>query len=240
MLTVAIHDVAPSTLGQVEWLLERLDALGVTRRVLKVVPAEPRDLDPAPLVALLRRETASGAEIVLHGWSHQVHGALRGPLVDRLRARAFAPGAAEFLSLGDEQAAERVAAGRERLAAWGVRADGFCAPAWMATPSLPAILRGAGFRYLVTLRGLRDLRRGRWTTLPPRGYLGAGVAQERLVRLGTSVLSRPLRLLLRAPHRFFLHPQSAGDSPDCVRVLTEIAGLARAHRSVTYGELLDG
>lgn len=241
MLTVAIHDVAPSTLGQVEWLLERLDAMGVTRRILKVVPAEPGNPNPESLVALLRRETAGGSEVVLHGWSHHADGPLRGPLRDRLRASAFAAEAAEFLSLSDEQAVERVTAARQRLEGWGLQAEGFCAPAWMATPSLPATLRRGGFRYLVTLRGLRDLRRGRWTTLPPRGYMGAGVAQERMTRLGASVLSRPLRILLRAPaHRFFLHPQSASDSPACARVLTEIAELARTHRSVTYGELLDG
>ena len=118
--------------------------------------------------------------------------------------------------------------------------SGFCPPAWLATRSLPRLLREAGFRYLVALRGLRDLDRGRWLSLPPRGYLGAGATQEHLVGLGGAVLSRPLAALLRTPaHRFFLHPQGAAASPACAGVLTDIAGLARSHRSVTYAELLD-
>lgn len=241
MLTVAIHDVAPSTLDEVEWLLERLDALGVSPRVLKVVPAEPGAADDAPLLRLLEREAASGSEIVLHGWSHRADGPARGALLDRVRARAFAGDQAEFLSLADADVAERVAAGREWLERHGLPVAGFCAPGWLATAALPRALRAAGFRYLVTLRGLRDLRRGRWLTLPPRGYMGAGAGQERLVRLGGTALSAPLGALLRSPaHRFFLHAQGASSNPACARVLTEIAGLALRHRPTTYAELLDG
>ncbi|HEX6129731.1 MAG TPA: DUF2334 domain-containing protein [Candidatus Limnocylindria bacterium] len=241
MLTVAIHDVAPSTLGEVEWLLERLDALGVSPRVLKVVPAEPGAADDAPLLRLLERETAAGTEVVLHGWSHRAAGPPRGTPLDRARARAFAGDAAEFLSLADAEVVERVAAGREWLERHGFPVAGFCPPGWLATAALPRALRSAGFRYLVTLRGLRDLRRGRWLTLPPRGYMGAGAGQERMVRLGGTVLSAPLGALLRAPaHRFFLHPQAASGNPACASTLTQIAALALRHQATTYAELLDG
>ncbi|HEY7332309.1 MAG TPA: DUF2334 domain-containing protein, partial [Candidatus Limnocylindria bacterium] len=199
MLIVAIHDVATSTLGEVEWLLERLDAVGVERRVLKVIPADPAGGDDAPLVDRLRREASNGSEIVLHGWSHRADGPLRGSFRDRLRARLFAGDAAELLSLPDDEVRRRVAAGRDWLNGHGLAATGFCPPAWLATAGLPDALREAGFRYLVTLRGLRDLGRRRTITLPPRGYMGAGATQERLVRVGEAVLSRPLRALLRAP-----------------------------------------
>jgi hypothetical protein len=71
--------------------------------------------------------------------------------------------------------------------------------------------------------------------------MGAGATQERLVRVGDTVLSQPLRALLRAPaHRFFIHPHGARSSPACARVLLAIARLAREHRSITYADLLDG
>jgi predicted deacetylase len=240
VLIVAIHDVATSTLGEVEWLLERLDAVGVERRVLKVIPADRASADEAPLVDRLRREAGIGSEIVLHGWAHHVGGPLRGSFRDRLRARLFAGDAAELLSLPDDEVRRRVAAGRDWLGGHGLAAAGFCPPGWLATDALPHALREAGFRYLVTLRGLRDLRRRRTVTLLPRGYMGAAATQERLVRVGEAVLSRPLRALLRAPaHRFFLHPQGARTSPDCARALLAIARVAREHQPGTYAELLD-
>jgi predicted deacetylase len=241
VLVVAVHDVAIPTLAEVEWLLERLDALGVRRRVLKVVPAPPDAGDERALVDLLRREAREGSEIVLHGWSHRAGDRLRGRLADRLRARLFAGDAAELLTVDDDELRRRVALGRDWLASHGLSAAGYCPPGWLATAALPAALREAGFAYLVTLRGLRDLRRRRIVTLPPRGYMGAGGVQERLVRIGGAVLSRPLRALLRSPaHRFFLHPNRASASPDCADVLLAIARVARDHRAVTYAELLDG
>jgi predicted deacetylase len=241
VLIVAIHDVAPSTLGEVEWLLRRLDALGVDRRVLKVVPAEPGAGDDAPLVALLRREAERGSEIVLHGWTHRADAPPRGgSLADRLRARAFAAEAAELLALPDDEVRHRVAAGCDWLARHGLSAVGYCPPGWLATDGLIPALGDAGFRYLVTLRGLRDLRRRRTITLPPEGYMGAGAVQERLVRLGGTVLSRPLRVLLRVPaHRVFLHPQAASRSAACAAALTRLARIARDHRPIVYADLLD-
>lgn len=240
MLIVAIHDVAPSELSEVHWLLGQLDALGVSRRVLKVIPAPPDDGDPAELLQLLHDERAAGSELVLHGWSHRADGRLRGSLADRLRGRLFAGGAAEFLSLDDTEVERRVLAGRDWLAEHELDADGFCPPGWLATGALAGALRGAGFRYEVTLRGLRDLERQRWVVLPPDGYMGAGRTQEAMIRLGAAVVSRPLRRLLAAGvHRVFLHPQGARRSRDCARVLGRIGALVREHQATTYGALLD-
>lgn len=240
MLIVAVHDVAPSELGDVRWLLEQLDALGVRRRVLKVVPAEGGRAANGELVELIRREADAGSEIVVHGWTHRTAGRLRGSLSDRARGRLFAPEAAEFLSLTDTEAAARVDAGREWLARHDLPAVGFCPPGWLAASGLRAILRHAGFAYLVTLRGLLDLATGRWTLLPPSGYVGAGRVQEALVRVGSSLIGRPLGRLLGSPaHRVFLHPQSARSSRDCRRVLARIAELAERHQATTYRELLD-
>jgi len=240
VLIVAIHDVAPTELSEVRWLLGQLDALGVSRRVLKVIPAPPGDADPGETVALLRREVAAGSEVVLHGWSHHADGPLRGSFPDRLRGRLFAGDAAEFLTLEDAEVARRVDSGRAWLDERGLPAMGFCPPGWLAVPSLADALARSGFRYEVTLRGIRVLDEGSTILLPPVGYMGAGSVQEALVRLGATVVSRPLRFLLaHGVHRVFLHPQRASRSADCARVLQHIAGLARSHAPTTYGALVD-
>lgn len=239
MLIVAIHDVAPAELAEIRWLLDRLDALGVPRRVLKVIPAAPGAGDDGELVALLRREVERGSEIVLHGWSHRAAAPVRGSLTDRLRAHLFARDGAEFLSLDATEVTRRVEAGRRWLEDHHLPAGGFCPPGWLATADLLPAVRDAGFDYLLTLGGLQRLDGGGRLPLPPTGYMGAGPIQELLVRIGGALVSTPLRAVLRAPaRRVFLHPRNARASADCARVLAGIGRLAATHRSITYADLL--
>jgi predicted deacetylase len=243
VLIVAVHDVAPSTLPQVRWLLGRLDDAGVERRVIKAIPAEDRGGDQAAFEELVRGEAARGSEVVLHGWRHQAGGPYRGSAGDRLRARLFAGDSAEFLALAPAEMRTRLEAGRAWLAGLGLEPRGFCPPAWLAAPGLGAAARAAGFRYLLTQRGLRDLAPSRAgatrVDLPATGYMGAGASQDGLVRLGGALLFRPLAALLQAPAvRIFLHPQGADASRDCARVLHQVERLAHAHRSGTYAELI--
>ena len=242
MLIVAVHDVAPSTLGEVRWLLSRLDEAGVRPRVLKVVPGEPDAADDlrGELAALVRIEAAAGSEIVLHGWTHRAPRRYRGSAADRLRARIFAAGAAEFLALETEEIQARLASGWQWLAGVGVDPAGFCAPGWLWTEELPALAREAGFRYLVGLRGLFDLRTGRRIGLAPLGYMGGRAMGELAWRLGELTIWRPLSALRGdRPRRFFLHPQGASRSLACARVLREIGEAARTRRPITFAELLD-
>jgi predicted deacetylase len=146
VLIVAVHDVAPSTLGEVRWLLERLDQAGVRPRVLKVVPGEP-DASPRlteELARLVGEEAGLGSEIVLHGWTHRADRPYRGSRLDRLRARLFAAGTAEFLSLPAAEMRDRLDSGRRWLADRGVDAPGFCAPAWLWARELPSVAEAAG------------------------------------------------------------------------------------------------
>lgn len=241
MLIVAVHDVAPSTLGEVRWLLSRLDEAGVRPRVLKVVPAEGGAEEASgELAELVRGEAALGSEIVLHGWTHRAPRGYRGSLVDRLRARAFAGEGAEFLALDADEMLTRLAAGQRWLADLGVEAAGFCAPGWAWAPELPAVARAAGFRYLVGLRGLRDLRSGRRIGLAPIGNMEGGGTADLGWQLGQVMIWRPLANLRRdAARRFVLHPQGASTSRACARLLREIGRVARTHRAITFAELLD-
>lgn len=241
MLIVSVHDVAPSTSVEVRWLLDRLDEVGVTRRVLKVIPHEldAWDVRRAPeLAELLRDEVARGSEVVLHGWSHREDGPLWGPRVDVLRGRLFAGGRAEFLSIGSAEAASRIRDGVQALTELGLSPRGFCAPAWLGRSDLPDMARDAGLDYLVWLSGIEDLRRDERTVIPPIGYLGVGGLREALAQIG-GVAAMTIARRRNLPLRIVLHPQGARVSPHAQRAIA-LAGALRRHRSVvTYGEVID-
>lgn len=241
-LVVSVHDVAPSTLAGVRWLLGRLDALGVAPRVLKAIPLEGgdagADLRRHPEVgALLREEAARGSEIVLHGYTHRAAGPPRGDPLLRLRARLFAAPVAEFLGLEAGAIRERLLAGRAVLRDVGVEARGFCAPGWLAGPGVRPALAELGFRYDLGMLAIRDLERGRTLRVPSLGYMGAGGAYEEAVAVAGGLT---LAAWSGAPAlRLFLHPQGAPDSAACRRSLRVLARLLRGRRPVTYGHLLD-
>lgn len=238
-VVISVHDIAPSTLSGVRWLLGALDGIGARPRVLKVVPNEDGagDIRECPeLVRLLHEQVASGSEVVLHGYTHRAAGPLRGPWPERIRARLFAGSAAEFLTLDEASLSRRLIAGQEILASVGLHPQGFCAPAWLAPPELPRLLRSFGFRYLAGMATLTDIAAGRRLYLPWLGYMGSDAAQERLVGLAG-------RMMLRASAPFpaikvFLHPQQVGESAACRQTLRTLAALLQDRRPVTYAELL--
>src|SRR5574337_225890 len=212
-LVVAVHDVAPSTVSEVAWLSARLDELGVSRRTLLAIPDEggrgPLRRGDATS-ALLASEADRGAEIVLHGLTHRLSGALRGPWLDRLRAELLAPTAAEFQTLTPTAMAERLVRGRSVLTeAVGVVPVGFCAPAWLAAPGLSEALRREGFGFEIGLLGVRGLQgRGRWLWAPSVGSMGVGGWHEGLVAVGgTLSLAAEASWPTISALQVFLHPQ---------------------------------
>lgn len=238
-LVVSVHDVAPEHTRALQRLLRDLDAFGVGPRVFKVVPnsAVGGRLDAAPaLVDLLRQEVRTGSEIVLHGYTHRAAGRLRGPWPDRLRARLFAGGVAEFLTLERRAMVERLEAGRELLSGLGLETRGFCAPGWLAPPEIVPLLRQLGFRYYVGMSTLRDLRDDRCLWLPWVGYMGASPWQERLVGVGGQAQVAVARWFPAV--KGFLHPQGIPEAQAYQRVLRLLARLARERQPATYGQLL--
>jgi len=237
-VVVSVHDVAPPHVDALRALLQALDDLGATVRVLKVVPnlgGRWPVRESADLQALLRSEVSRGSEVVVHGYTHRTEGPLRGPRAVRLRARWFAPQDAEFLSVPPEEALRRVRAGLEELAACGLDAAGFCAPGWLEPPWLASVLRGAGFRYRVTLGCVHDLLSGRCVRTPWFGAVGAGGLHELLVHVGGSAGS----WLARTPYpvvKAFFHPQRPHTwAPQLARLRRAL----RRRKPVTYRALLD-
>jgi len=237
-VVVSLHDCAPPHLDGLRALLRALDGLGAFPRVLKVVPnyAGSRRLRESPeLVQLLRVEVAAGSELVLHGYTHRTAGPFSGGPAARVRARWFAPQDAEFLSLSPEEAESRLRAGLEELAACGLKAAGFCAPAWLAPPWTVDLLRRLGFRYHVTMGSVHDLATDRRVPTPWFGAVGAGGVHELLVHLGGFAgawLSRTGYPVVKA----FFHPQRPETwGPQLARLRRALRG----RRCVTYAGLLD-
>ncbi len=235
---VSVHDVAPPYLVCVRILLALLDRLGARPRVLKVVPnfAGRYPLSESPeLVKLLQTEVQSGSEVVLHGYTHRTAGPLQAPWPTRLRARWFAPQDAEFLSIDRAEATWRLRAGRNALAALGLKAAGFCAPGWLAPPWLPEVLSELGFRYQVTMGCVYDLARGRRRITPWFGSVGAGGLHELLVCVGGA----PGAWLTRTPVpviKAFFHPQRPRTwEPQLARLRRAL----RTRQPTTYGALVD-
>lgn len=180
---------------------------------------------------------ARGSQIVLHGYTHRQCGAAHGSALTRVRGALFAGGSAEFLGLAPEEMARRVRRGVDALAAAGVRADAFCAPAWLAAAGLRDALGRCGIRYEIGMEHVTDLERARTVALPSLGYLGADRLQEgALAALGAAIVALDGRL---ATVGAFLHPQRAKESGACARVLAWVERLARARRAVTYADLFD-
>jgi predicted deacetylase len=239
-LVVSVHDVAPSALGPVKEVLADLDAAGVVRRVLKVIPDKDGCEDvrlSADLCTLLAQEAARGSEIVQHGFTHRLRGRPTGRWSDRLRATIFAPANAECLARDRQALLEGILAGRAVLREAGFEVRGFCAPAWLMPSWLGEELRQAGFRFCVEMTAVRDLRTGRRLPLRWDGHVGSAAWQERLTAVGAALHARVCTGPAAA--RVYFHPQQLR-SAAYRRALRLVRTLAATRPVVTFSELLGG
>jgi predicted deacetylase len=132
-LLVSIHDVSPATAPRVQQLWARCAARGIWPALL-VVPNWHGEwpLDRYPhFVRWLRRRCEQGAEIFLHGERHDESG-LRRRWPQALSAWGRTANEAEFLTLNETQARERIERGAALLRSLGLDPVGFVAPAWLA------------------------------------------------------------------------------------------------------------
>lgn len=161
-LVVVLHDVAPARWAGCRRVLAQVERVarqaGVELKVsLLVVP----NLHGAPatpgFVRWLRRLSASGHELVLHGWTHRDESPAVGGFFDHALRRWYTAGEGEFAALTQDQAAARLALGK----AWAQRERlpmrGFVAPAWLLSAAAWDAVAEAGFDYTCTLTQIVSL-----------------------------------------------------------------------------------
>jgi predicted deacetylase len=236
-LVVSVHDVAPPSWDGVQRMLDALDAVGVVRRSLLVIPNFQGcwSIDQHHhFCDGLRRLQARGDEMVLHGYEHVSVGTPQG-LVDRFKNRWFTQDEGEFLSLDYRAARERIERGQQLARQMNLDVRGFIAPAWLINAEGLRAARDCGFEYTNSYLGLADLVQG-WSRFAPSLVFGPGHLNE---DLGIGIQRRLSGLLSRSPIvRVVLHPPCIDNAGRFEQILSMIRTQLAEHEPVTYFELL--
>ncbi len=165
-LVVSIHDVMPETLGATETIVARLNAAGLGRVTLLVVPGRDWSTETlGRLEALLAR----GAVAAGHGWTHRAD-SIRGAY-HRLHSALISRNAAEHLAL-DAAALRNLVT---RCHAWfGQHGLGspllYVPPAWAMGALTPRDLDQLPFARYESLSGVYDVASGRFRRSPMVGF----------------------------------------------------------------------
>ena len=121
---------------------------------------------------------------------------------------------------------------------FGLRAEGFVAPAWLYSPAAAQAVRSAGFRYLTTHLRLRDLTVG-------RDVWSFGVS-NRPGSLDWDMVGRGVNTLFVALHspaplvRIAIHPADVDFHRPFLHTLWLLRGLLAAGRQpATYAQICD-
>ncbi|MCL6448788.1 MAG: DUF2334 domain-containing protein [Armatimonadetes bacterium] len=243
-VNVSLHDVAPGTEAETEYLLTFVRRLGFPCGTLLVTPDFHGQGLLTPEGGLARRLAAraeEGWEIALHGLTH------REPVPARPAGWKFSPlqfvlsrwytdGEGEFYRLGGAEARARIEKGVAILAACRLEPAGFVAPAWLLSKESLAALGEFNFLFTTTLTGLYDLRRGLFYPAPALVFSSRSAPRAFLSRLAVPALAgfRRRRELLRLA----LHPADAW-RPAVLRTITGLAQkLLAGRRPVTLAGYL--
>jgi predicted deacetylase len=235
LLAVSMHDVAPPYWDRVRRALDALDAIGVRRRSLLVIPNLEGQwpLDEADaFCGELRRRALDGDELVLHGYEHVAVGTPVG-MVNRIKNRWYTR-AGEFLSLDYSDARDRIERGLDLVRRMNLEVHGFVAPGWLISPDGLRAARDCGLQYTNSYLTVTDLVEGR-AHFAPSLVFGPGSLNE---DLGIEVQRRLVPLLAFSPIvRIVLHPPCVDHSSRFERILSMIRRLGQ-REAVTYVELL--
>ena len=160
-LCVSIHDVAPRTLRECEAIAEAVErshpGLPLT---LLVVPHYHGDAGLSDeFMSWISHRLKRGDELALHGFTHRDDAHPASALLDRAKRGIYTAGEGEFAALSEESARELIARGRAWFAERGWKAEGFVAPAWLASSGTWRALRGSDFLYTTTLSRFHLLQR---------------------------------------------------------------------------------
>lgn len=233
-LCVSIHDVAPATWPQCEYLLQAIRAVADIPVSLLVVPAYHRHTTPEKTFdRRLEQRLAHGDELVLHGYTHLDEASFAAGMRQTLIRHVYTRSEGEFYAIDYAEACRRLALGCKWFAQRGWPLDGFVAPAWLMGPGAWQALAEFPFKYTTTLRRFHLLTKGDALYAPSLVYTVRNAWRRRMSRILSDLAYRSLRhnpLL-----RLSLHPVDAA-YPDIVRHAQHIIATAlQARQPMTKG-----
>jgi predicted deacetylase len=236
MLLVSIHDVTPALENRVHRLWDLCARSGI-RPALLVVPnwhgSWPLEQYPG-FVSWVRSCADQGSEILLHGERHDEVGLPRR-LAHSWKAWGRTAGEAEFLTLSESAARERIQRGQSRLHSLGLEPVGFVPPAWLGAAATDRAVAAAGFAFIEDASEIRALPSGRRVTSPAVRWSGRTPARA----WGSAVVADARWRLQRNSRwpRLALHPQDL-DHPATLRsVERSVDRLSKHHPIGRYSEL---
>jgi len=239
-LHLAVHDVTPAHEKDLRTLTGLIEEAGIQRYSLLVVPdyhGRWNLLDHPEFCRWLSHLRNSGAEILLHGFTHLGRRDASGP-GDRIRSALFTRGEGEFMCLDVNEASELLANGRDLLReALGVSVRGFVAPSWLYGRGTLDALSETGFRLAESRWRVWDPVEGvTLLRVPVANYAGGGWL-KRLSAAGWVSLYGTL--LSGSPVlRFALHPTDVQGECGTRRILRRLDRLSEGRDPVHLGDLL--
>jgi len=162
-LVVSIHDVSPHTWEAVQEIRDDLVGWGVTRVSHLVVPNHHYRgciSDYPDFCDWLRKESASGNEIVAHGFYHERPRVTSERLLDRWITSTYTAGEGEYYDLSAEESEIRTREGNQIFRNMGLAPTGFIAPAWLLGEEAGEGVRRVGYDYTTRLGSVEDWKAG--------------------------------------------------------------------------------
>ena len=239
-LVLSIHDVSPCTRQRSQEILDDLRQAGIRATSLLVIPNHHhRGLiseDPE-FATWIREKVAEGHEAVLHGFYHLREKQSSDGTMNRLITQSYTAGEGEFFDPPYDRALNLLHAGRAALAACGLQAKGFIAPAWLLGAEAEAAVKQESFEYTTRIATVSDFTNGK--VHAARSLVWSVRARWR--RICSLAWNHALFLALRnAPLlRIGIHPPDWG-YPAIRSQILHLAGTALARRqAMTYQHWLE-
>lgn len=223
-LCVSIHDVAPATWPQCEYLLQAIRTVADIPVTLLVVPAYHRQNTPdRSFDDRLEQRLARGDELALHGYTHLDEAPPAVGMRETLVRHVYTRSEGEFYAIDCSEACRRLALGCKWFAQRGWPLEGFVAPAWLMGPGAWQALAEFPFQYTTTLRCFHLLAEGRALYSPSLVYTVRNAWRRCMSRacIDLAFRSQQHNPLLRLS----LHPVDAA-YPDIVRHAQRIIAAA--------------
>jgi predicted deacetylase len=233
-IAVAIHDVEPRSYARAREIRQWLEAWGIERVTLLVIPAaELHPIGPrAPgLTSWLRCRVACGDAVAQHGLAHKATAPVRWPR--SVLAHWQGGAAAEFPGLRPGEAARRVEIGRRLLRDVELDPRGFVAPGYAYTRALRQLV-GESFDWFADLGSIRIRAHG-----PVRSHALCLGHSTRLKRqLSPIVVRAGARAVGDRVLRVDIHPADVA-IPRHMATLESLLEHAHGRDAVTYDDLVD-